>query len=164
MSTYTSYNPGTISRSNVKKFGNTFPDEVTRVESISLPKVLDLLDGQDSGYFGSVIRGYDMFTKKMSEDIFDNRTNMKDFAKTGEGNPIPGDVFHNPFTVQRFESYNSALYNDYGLTREDQALKTLGRTAYLNSFNQFKFQITVPGRTDIEAGNLISFTVPLSKD
>lgn len=155
--------PGTISRSDVKKFGNTFPDEVTRVESISLPKVLDLLDGQDSGYFGSVIRGYDMFTKKMSEDIFDNRINMKDFAKTGEGNPIPGDVFHNPFTVQRFESYNSALYNDYGLTREDQALKTLGRTAYLNSFNQFKFQITIPGRTDIEVGNLISLLYPSAK-
>jgi len=155
--------PDSVPRFNPKKYGNNFPSAMTRIEQISIPKVLDIIDGQDSGYYGSVVRGYDIFSKKMSEVLFDARTGLSAFTKTDSGNPIPGDVFIQPSKETQFVSYNSGLYNGYGLTSEDHSDKVLFRRMYLNSFNQFKFEVTIPGRTDIEVGMLISINYPAAK-
>lgn len=155
--------PDTLPRTLEEKYGNNFPSSMTRIEEMTVPKVLDILDGQDSGYFGSVLRGYDMFTKQMTETVFDARNEISKFVKTQPGLAIPGDIIIDPNTQTQYINYNSALYPDYGLTSDEHANKVLFRKAYLNSFNQFKFQITIPGRTDIEVGNLINILYPSPK-
>jgi len=153
----------TIPRFNPQKTGNPLPSDCTRIEEMVVPKLLDILDGQDSGYYGNTIRGYDMFTKKMTEIVFDARKEMSNFYKTDDGNPIPGDVINDPGKNIQFESYNTALYNNYGLSSDEHSNKIVFRKSYLNSFNQFKFEITIPGRTDMEVGNIISILYPSPK-
>jgi len=155
--------PDSIPRFNPDKYGNTFPSSMTRIEEMTVPKVIDVLDGQDSGYYGQVNRGYDMFTKKMSENIFDARQQLGNFVRTENGVPIPSDILLDPQTQTQFVSYNSGLYNTYGLDAETHDPKIMFRKSYLNSFNQFKFEITIPGRTDIEVGQLISILYPAAK-
>ena len=99
----------------------------------------------------------------MSENIFDARQQLGNFVRTENGVPIPSDILMDPQTQTQFVSYNSGLYNTYGLDAETHDPKIMFRKSYLNSFNQFKFEITIPGRTDIEVGQLISILYPAAK-
>ena len=79
----------------------------------------------------------------------------------------------NPLSKKDFYSFNSGLHNDYGLTDEEDlpdgstanysADRILFRKSYLNSFENNKFEMVVPGRTDIQVGHVISLLHPSSE-
>lgn len=143
--------------------GNVFPPAMTRIETITMPKTLDLLDGLDSGYFSNSIYGYNLITKEFSVRTYDINGEFDKFVKTDANMPVPSGVLKNPFANTAIVSYNSQLHNDYGLTNETYGERSVFRRSYLNSFNQYKFEITIPGRTDIEVGKLINILYPAGK-
>jgi hypothetical protein len=128
-----------------------------------MPKTLDLLDGLDSGYFSNSIYGYNLTTKEFSVRTYDINGEFDKFIKTDANMPVPSGVLKNPLANTAIVSYNSQLHNDYGLTNETYGERSVFRRSYLNSFNQYKFEITIPGRTDIEVGKLINILYPAGK-
>lgn len=150
--------------------GNLLPPEVTRIENLKMITTLDTVDGNNRGAFSSTVSGYDLYTKKVIHNEFNYKEDMKKFIKTGPVDMLPESLKVNPLAHKDYYSFNSGLYNDFGLSDEEDlpdgstasyvADRILFRKSYLNSFENYKFEMTVPGRTDIQVGNLISLLHP----
>lgn len=150
--------------------GRRLPDEVTAIENIKMLKTIDTLQGNHIGAFSSSLDGYDFYTKKVIHNQFDFVEDMKNFTKTGPVSIVPETLKRNPLASKKYNSYNTGLYNDYGLTDEEDLpdgctsnqllTRKLNRASYLKSFENNKLEVLVPGRTDIEVGNLISILYP----
>ena len=139
--------------------GNMLPNGFTALDNLSIPKTIDLLENVDSGYLASAGFSYDVITKQYKETTFDARQQFPFLEKTGDGLPIPEGVARNPYRFREFFPLNSALYNDYNLD-SSTVENALIRQSYINSINNFKFELTFPGRTDIEVGRLINLIYP----
>lgn len=149
---------------------NRMPDEITKIENLKMITTLDVMDGNNKGAFASSVDGYDLYTKKIIHNSFDFTKDMDKFYKTGPTNTLPKTLKRNPLSKKDFYTFNSGVYNDYGLSDEEDlpdgstanyvADRILFRRSYLNSFDNYKFEMTVPGRTDIQVGNVISLLHP----
>jgi hypothetical protein len=150
--------------------GKQFPPSITSVENLKLLTSIDTLDGNNRGAFASTVDGYDFYTKKIVRSDFDFIENMSEFKKTGPTNILPPNLKRNALSNKKYYSQNTGLYNDFGLTDEEDlpagctAQTTVdrisNRKSYLNSFENYKFEATLPGRTDINVGHVISLLYP----
>lgn len=150
--------------------GNQFPSSMTAIENLKLLTSIDTLDGNNRGAFASTIDGYDFYTKKIVRSDFDFIENMDKFQKTGPTNILPPNLKRNSLSNKTYYSQNTGLYNDFGLTDEEDlpagsTAQTIvdrisNRKSYLNSFENYKFEATLPGRTDINVGHVISLLYP----
>lgn len=158
-------------RDNARSYyGNLFTSKMTRIENMKMVKTLNVLEGQTNGYFSNSVLGYDLITKKMSESTFDVIDNQGAFVKTDVGTPIPANVARSAYANTEFVMFNTSVHNDYGKTDTDNLPeghpaqyytdRHMFRKSYLNSFDQFKFEMTIPGRTDIEVGAVIDVLHP----
>lgn len=151
-------------------YGNQLKPEMTKIETIKMVKTLNVLEGQTNGYFSNSILGYDLTTKKMSENTFNFIEENSSFIKTDTGTPIPANVAESAYGNTEFVMFNTCVHNDYGKTDTDNlpeghpaqfySDRHMFRKSYLNSLDQFKFEIVIPGRSDIEVGNVISVLHP----
>lgn len=148
--------------------GNRLPDSVTAIENLKMLTTIDTLEGNNKGAFAASIDGYDLYTKKVIN--VSSRFNFPDFVKTGSKSIVPSTLLKNPSAHKTFYSHNTGLFNDFGLTDEEDlpsgstasniSTKLLNRRGYLNSFENNKFEAVLPGRTDIQVGNVISLLYP----
>ena len=150
--------------------GNQFPSSMTAIENLKLLTSIDTLDGNNRGAFASTIDGYDFYTKKIVRSDFDFVEDMNKFQKTGPTNILPPNLKRNALSNKTYYSQNTGLYNDFGLSDEEdlpagstaQSIldRISNRKSYLNSFENYKFEATLPGRTDISVGHVISLLYP----
>ena len=165
---------------DVSYYSPELPDEFVRIEDITLPKTVDALDSYQSGTYGASMRSYDFTTKRHDEYLYKATENFEEFAHTEPGNPMPPNLYPNTNAQRIWKPFNSALhgrgmgYGNYAdpsadtvkNLRYDESFddvfvsRELTRMTYLNSLNQYKFQISIPGRTDIEVGNTIRIVYP----
>ena len=154
--------------------GASLPKGFSKIEHIKVPRTVDIIDGQDSGFYSSAVRVYDMFSKEQAEYIIDGRNNFADFVHTEEGIPIPMGVQRNPYSFVNIKYLNmlTSPGQQGGLAagakgaaaNPNTAESALLRQNYFNSFKDNTFEITVPGRTDIEVGMLIQLAYPVAGD
>jgi hypothetical protein len=137
---------------------------------MKIPRTIDIIDGQDSGYYAQSVRAYDIFTKETLEAEIDVRKDFGKFIHTDEGIPVPQGIKRNPYSMTTLKLLNSV--NNMTQTANIPGSKTgnsdseniigssLFRDNYFNSFKDYQFEIDVPGRTDIECGNMIYIQYP----
>lgn len=150
--------------------GNRLPDDVTSIENLKMLTTINVMDGNNLGAFASTVDGYDFYTKKVVNTEFDFVQDMNKFTKTGPKNILPSNLKRNPKSSKLYYSQNTGLYNDFGLSDEEDKPegstaqniidRIINRKSYLNSFENNKFEVVLPGRTDIQVGHLISILYP----
>jgi hypothetical protein len=139
--------------------GAVLPPEFTQVEDIKIPKTMDLLEQQDSGFYSNGVRAFNFTTGEHFEKNFNAIEEWEKYVRTDKGSIIPALVEKMPYSNVQFIPLNSWVHNDYEF--DDEYLENPSqRQTYSNSFKQFKFQMEVPGRTDIEVGKLIVVMFP----
>jgi hypothetical protein len=151
-------------------YGVDLPKEMTRISEISTPTTLDSIAGTGVGYYANAIRGFDFTTKKIIDSTFSMGANNDKFIKTGPETPIPRGLSDNPYTHTQFVSFNTSLYENYGITNKQDLPsghpaeyytdRIHFRKSYLYSLNQAKITMQIPGRTDIAVGQCISILYP----
>ena len=149
---------------DVTYIGNRLPDSHTAVENLKMITNVDILAGNNKGAFSASIDGYDFYTKKVIN--VSSEFNFPDFVKTGSKSILPKNLLKNPKSHKTFQSHNTGLFSDFGFTEEKDlpsgsaasgiSMNKLNRRGYINSFDNNKFQAVLPGRTDIQVGNVIS--------
>tara|TARA_X000000368_G_C22996522_1_gene696899 strand:- start:656 stop:1474 length:819 start_codon:yes stop_codon:yes gene_type:complete len=158
-------------RSSGENFtGLQLPVGWCKIESMKIPRTIDILDGQDSGQYAQSVRAYDIFTKERVEMDIDVRRDFKKFVHTGDGVPIPEGIKRNPYSMTTIKPLNSVnnLTQTAGIPgsksgnsdNENIIGATLYRNNYFSSFKDYTFEIDVPGRTDIEVGMMIYIQYP----
>lgn len=139
--------------------GAKLPDGFTVIEDVQIPSTMDVLSTQDSGFYSSAGRAFNFTTGEHFESFWDAKKYFKDFVKTNDGVPIPKKVNSNPYANQTFIPLNSYLYNDFEYN-DEYIGQTMWRKSYFSSFQQYKFRIEIPGRTDIQVGDCIYLSFP----
>ena len=152
----------------------TSKEECT-IESMTIPRTIDIIDGQDSGFYSQSVRAYDLYSKERLEAKIDVRDDFGAFVHTDEGIPVPAGVQRNHMAMQTIKVLNSVnnLTQSFNLPgskggnsdNENIIAASLYRDNYFNSFKDYTFEIDVPGRTDIEIGRMIRvvYPAPISK-
>lgn len=139
------------------------------IDELIIPKTIDLLEGSNNGYHASNVQAYDLFTKTKTIKSFDIVDDFPSEVHTDTGIPVPGHTVRNPETYTNFKILNGSTY--YGIpsgifdkgnkTSEDKWVgHNMRRQSYFKSFNNYTFEIKVPGRTDIEVGVMVNLEYP----
>jgi hypothetical protein len=150
------------------------PKSFSKIEGISVPRTIDIIDGQDSGYYSASTRAFDLFTKEQAEVTLDGRDQFSSFVHTDTGIPIPAGIQRNPYSFVNIKYLNQVMFTGmqgglvdgkYGAAANPALLaNNLFRQVYFNSFKDYTFEIDLPGRTDIEVGKLIKMVYPNAGD
>lgn len=155
---YIYYPPNVGPRYNViKKF--------FAVEEFEVIKTVDNLKNYGNGYLANRLYTLDIYNKRYEVTDFDYVNRFYDYDHTNRlGQHVPlftFDTIRNPATYNRFYPVNKKMYT--GMSENvDERIKDIhgNRTSRLHELNNFIIQLTVPGRTDLEAGSMISFIYP----
>ena len=115
-----------------------------------------------------------MFTKEQAEVTLDGRDQFGAFVHTDSGIPIPAGIQRNPYSFVNIKYLNKVMFtgmqgglvDGVGGEAANPALLAnyLFRQVYFSSFNDYTFEIDLPGRTDIEVGKLIKLAYPNAGD
>jgi hypothetical protein len=134
------------------------------VESFEVVRFIDNLRNYQNGYFGSGLGTFDLYKKTYTLHDYNHVENYNTFTHLG------GDSAIAPFSPQtptnsdqniKFYPVNSKLFSGTRENYSEVMPNIYGkRLSRLNELNNFKVNITVPGRTDMFAGAIINFLMP----
>lgn len=138
----------------------TLSRDFTLVTKMTPFKMFDVFKSHDSGHFASKIVNVDFTLKNMKESVFDYIDNFNRFNHLETENyPLfSTKVQREPaaYTSVFFKKFKSHIESTDSFT-EKWALQ---RNSLIHDLFSFKHEIEVPGRTDIEVGNIINFLYP----
>ena len=164
------YKPGSLptkGREEGNYIGLSVPDYFNRIETMSIPRTISIIEGNLSGAYASNIQAYDMFNKKFKHFHLDVIQDAGLYERTDVNPPIPRGIPRNVTAYTSVKLLNSYTWNSAEQSQgiNDDALQThytsdAVRKQYINSFNDYQFLIEVPGRTDIEVGVSINLKYP----
>ena len=145
-------------------YGKVLPPKWNQITNITIPSTIDIVRSQNNGQYANVTRGYDIVTKEYREAYIDTLEDFTKFETTDDGNPVPQGTPRNSFTMSTSKVLNSANYDDYSMNIENALFNEGTRISYLLGLAATKFEIEVPGRTDIEVGSMIKFLYPAAQE
>ena len=170
--TYVQKGQPSIDKGQFEELTNaSLPYEFTQCESVEIPRTIDVIDGQRTGQYASNTIMYDLFSGEKETIVADIRQDFLNLPKTEGALGTPAGVPRHSAAKTNMMYGNSILNtgSNHGFGTTDGAyVKGAGGYAfaksskqeYLNSFKDYTFKITVPGRTDIEVGRIISLYYP----
>lgn len=133
-------------------------------EDFEIVKFVDNLQNLNAGYFGSTLSTFDMVKKQFVKyeynypQNYNNLTHMsvdKSVPIFTSSVPVNGDVY------KKFYPINSKLHSNIRDNYTEKMPLIYGqRHSRLSELNNFKINITVPGRTDMYAGSIVNFNMP----
>lgn len=132
-------------------------DKYRIVESIDNGVTFDYLRNLTAGMYASNLSTFDMTTKNININNFDY---IRDFDKSSHLEKIPlktDDLIRKKLASLYFITKNN--YQTGSFKQQGYKDYFLQRNSLLEQINAFKISIKVPGRTDIKAGNVITFTI-----
>jgi len=146
------------------------PKEYVTIDRFVIPRTMDTFDGQDQGYFAQQGRAYDLYSKERVTNKIDINEDFDKFVHTETNCPVPQQIPREKLAKQTFKILNSMNNmhqannipgGEYGNNDLDNVPSNmLYRDNYFNSFKDYTFEIHVPGRTDIQVGDLIKILYP----
>jgi hypothetical protein len=162
-----------------ESFINTLgPDEKAKamysIKSLSIEKTLDQLDNTRTGYLSSTLIDINLYNKTFKNIVYDHANKFGGYSHLNENEAVPLFDLSTPRNPSGYIEVNYStpkLHNTID-TNFDQISKYMhgNRRSNMLELNNFKMELVVPGRTDLEAGTIIKIIFPkgtpgaLSKD
>jgi hypothetical protein len=136
------------------------------IKSLKVNQNFNQLENQLNGYLCSNLLNVDFYKKTYEEIIYDHVSEFDNYNHTiGKTcNPLfTRSQLRNPFSNRYVNYFNPHSFSDitesYSTTKE-----TFGkRKSNLLELSNFRMTAIVPGRTDLQAGNLINIDIPATK-
>ena len=133
-------------------------------EDFEIVKFVDNLHNLNEGYFGSTLSTFDMVKKQFVKYEYNHPSNYDNMTHMGFEKIKPlfnSSVPVNSDMYKKFYPINSKLFSNVRDNYTEKMPLIYGqRHSRLSELNNFKVNITVPGRTDLYAGSVINFNVP----
>jgi len=137
------------------------------IKNIVNKTVFNQLNNVLSGYLASRVIDVNLYNKTFENYDYDHGLNYYKYAHTEQVNSLP---FFDPFIARNPEVYKVVNYNYPKLYNNSEGNFTEknkfifgNRRSNLLELTNFDMEIVIPGRTDIEAGNLIYLNLPSGK-
>lgn len=158
-----SYSPNNLNRK-----GENIEEQFFKINNIEMVSTTDHVKNSTSGYLSNRTVVLDVFNKSYTNSVFDYTVRYPDFFHTsGKGkNAVP--IFTNRATKSvdsaiSFYPFNPKLFGNPDGTNVSSSVdpkKLLSRKSLLMDLTNLKLNIVIPGRTDIEVGNLMYINFP----
>lgn len=143
------------------------PESYRIVESFNVENNFNTLDNIQNGYYASKLFHFDVISKDYTTNDFDYVASFGDYRhletiEGGQGGPFfTKNALRNVDNYPIFYPKHPGLYTDIKDNANEVVDQTIqNRISLLNDLNNYKINMTVPGRTDIEVGNIIIFDFP----
>lgn len=162
------YAPLAIAQPDQSFYESDIDRQYKTVTDFKVIENINLLKNSMSGYLANRLFTLDVVTKKYETYDYDHVNNWNSYYHM-ESTPVP------PFTTggigslrtaagfNRVSLQHSDLYTGFKENVADRAPDILPRrTSTLNELSNFKIEITVPGRTDMEVGSMVKFIYPIA--
>lgn len=145
--------------------------EYKKVIEMRVIETYNALKNNQNGHLANRLYTFDVITKSRGVYDYDYVDNYQsivhvDDISGGSRPPFPinsaqGSKFSNPATYNQMYMQHSYLYDGINDNAGDRIAEILpAQTSARTALTNFKIEITVPGRTDIEAGVVIKFNYP----
>jgi hypothetical protein len=140
-------------------------EKMALIQSVDILNGLDHLDNLENGYFASKLVSLDIFKKQREITDYDHVTKFSSYKHLSRNNPIP--LFNYKGTVRNLNSHTrvyptlSKLHTGIENNYNERMGELYGnRLSNLIELNSLKLNISIYGRTDVEAGRLIDIKFP----
>lgn len=146
------------------------------IQSLAFPESSDWLKAQDYGYYSGTLITHDLTLKRYREHTWDyynqfNRYNhLESYKIVGDkavqsfssGYPTFSDTtMRSPNSYRGFRSKQFKMFGDKVPDNNVEQF-ALQRNSMLQDLSSVRFEMQVPGRTDIEVGRLVYIRLPKS--
>jgi hypothetical protein len=162
---------------NIGTYTYAIPNNIDTIDvQTRMFLIEDLSSNSTTDYFNNFRRGYlanklitlDLTTKSYNTYIYDHVENFSNYQHTEFFNPkslFTSYVLRNANTHIGFYPTSYGLFDHKGKIIDNNVNDRIGqiygnRLSNLQDLQNFKLNIVVPGRTDVEAGTKISIYVP----
>lgn len=138
-------------------------DKMFIAEDFQVIKTVDHLQNYDSGYLASRLITLDVINKTYQAYDYDHVEKFKEYDHSQGTNSIPlfaNDTLRNPLTNIKFYPVNPGLHTIPNNVNEVMPQVYSNRMSNLLELSNFKLNINVPGRTDVEVGRMMYFSYP----
>lgn len=158
-------NIGTYSYSipNTKDTTDTL-NKMFLIENIEIPNQSDYFRNFDLGYLASNMLSLNMFNKKFEHYVYDHVEKFRDYKHSNFVNPVPlfsDYTLRNANTnIHLYPIYPNLFTNVIDNVNEKVPQIYGNRNSNIVELSNFRVNIIVPGRTDVEAGNKVSLYIP----
>jgi hypothetical protein len=134
------------------------------IKSMIIEKSFDQLENTMTGYLSNRLLDIDLYNKQYNENDYDHIDRFEDYPHLSEGTSIPlayKNITRNPKSHIRVNYSTPKLHSKIENNFDEVTKYIFGkRRASLVELGNFKMQIVIPGRTDIEAGTVIKIKIP----
>lgn len=161
------YVPANLSGNENAEYTKDIQKEFFKIESLEVKETYNGLKNLQSGLYANRLLTLDIMKKSYETIDYDHISSFQNRPKLNQFSPYPDILNRNPATVLTVYPQLSDLYGLPG-ERDPAVAMTVakslgaGRISTVLELDNFKLEITVPGRTDIEVGRTIKLYVPNS--
>lgn len=147
----------TLKRDDIQK-------SMMAIKSLNIERSFDQLTNSMSGYIANRVLDIDLYNKQYSIVDYDHGKKFNNYSHTEVDPVVPlFDITtdRNPLTFLTLNYSHSKLHNDNPDNFDVQTKNIFGnRRSNLLELDNFKMNLVVPGRTDIQAGATINIKMP----
>jgi len=143
-------NSHTITDDNEKKY--------SIVELIEMPITYDYIRNLSAGMYGGILYTYDLTTKNIKKSTYDYIDRFDLVNHTNKAPLRTNSLFRNTSASLNFSLQNNYLNGSFNSQKIHDTL--LQRSSLLEQISAFRINIRVYGRTDIKAGQTITYKTP----
>ena len=158
----------TIAASNIRdnKSAANIQRELFLAKDVKMTETADYIKNYTNGYLASRLVFLDVFNKEYQLIDYDHVNDYdSQYHTSGEGSkarPIFNrDTFRNPATHISFYPKNPKLFDNFSDNISEKMNEIYGnRLSSMLELTNIKMNMTIPGRTDVEAGRMFYFDYP----
>jgi hypothetical protein len=134
------------------------------IRSLNVAKTYDQFENLTSGYIASRLVDIDIFNKKYENVDYDHGINFARYSHLEKEKPVPlfdQNTARNPITYLEVNFASPNLHTGVKNNFSERLKNIRGnRRSNFLELNNFQLELTIPGRTDIEAGQTIYIKFP----
>lgn len=140
-----------------------------KVEEMTVVQNFNGLRNSQNGYLANRLITLDMLTKDYNIYDYDHVSGYEDYKhleniggiSSADCAPFSKNALHSPAGMVNFYPQHKYLYNGFKDNVADKIKQTMPRRiSTMAELSNFKIEITVPGRTDIEVGAVVGYLYP----
>jgi len=134
------------------------------IRSLTVPKVFDQLQNLMYGYISNRVIDVDIINKVYETIDYDHGTNFNNYSHLEKKEAVPffdDTVESNPATYRKVNFSNPGLHTGFLKNFSEREKNIWGnRRSNVLELNNFRMELVIPGRTDIECGQTMYVRLP----
>lgn len=160
------YTPNNVSAQNQgEEYVKDVQKEFFKIESLEVKETYNGMKNLSSGFYANRLLTLDIMKKSYETVDYDHISAFQTRPKLNQFSPYPDVLNRNPATYLTVYPQLADMYGRPGERKPAVSMTVKGslgrgRISTILELDNFKLEITVPGRTDIEVGRTIKLYVP----